>query len=636
MKQKTWDKNDSEEAIKLLNQGWSNKKIALKLNRTERAMESFFSKRNVTRKFVASKIYGESEDEKTKRLLLKFVKSKQKLNLIGLANKIDRSPETIERLLDEMSLTGLMIQYDTEEVEILKTPKPAEPTRIDTRSFFGDKIRFGAIGDNHLCSSYERMDILNAMYDIFEKEGITTVYQAGNMIEGESHFNKFDIKVRGVDNQCQYFVDHWPKRKGITTYFITGDDHEGWYIQREQVDVGKIIINKAKEVGRDDLVYLGNMEADIILGADKGHSRMRLIHAGGGSTYATSYTAQKIVECVPLDSEILTKQGWKKYDELRVGDEVMGYDIKKDKCEWTLLKAINVYKNQLVNTYKNDLFEITCTPNHKWVIDNPKTRDRKEWKRSISTIDEHPWDARIKQSALSIDGDGLEILNGQKLLDKKRATELVLQMTSGERRAFIVGLLYGEGTLQKRNYESHKKTVIFSQIEGDVNDAFRLACFLEGIATSCKKVKKREEHHKQCMRSTLLIKSHRRINSFKKINTYKTDVWCPTTGLNTWVMKQGNVITITGNSYQGGEKPRILLIGHYHKLEYGYPREVHCVQVGCTQDQTPFMRKKKIHAHLGGVIIECNQAVTGEINRFKIEFLTFFDKKFYEDKKFKT
>jgi len=100
MKQKTWDKNDSEEAIKLLNQGWSNKKIALKLNRTERAMESFFSKRNVTRKFVASKIYGESEDEKTKRLLLKFVKSKQKLNLIGLANKIDRSPETIERLLE--------------------------------------------------------------------------------------------------------------------------------------------------------------------------------------------------------------------------------------------------------------------------------------------------------------------------------------------------------------------------------------------------------------------------------------------------------------------------------------------------------------------------------------------------------
>jgi len=43
------------------------------------------------------------------------------------------------------------------------------------------------------------------------------------------------------------------------------------------------------------------------------------------------------------------------------------------------------------------------------------------------------------------------------------------------------------------------------------------------------------------------------------------------TDTGTFVMRQGATITITGNSYQGGEKPNVLLIGHYHKFEYGYP-----------------------------------------------------------------
>src|SRR5581483_12495394 len=64
-------------------------------------------------------------------------------------------------------------------------------------------------------------------------------------------------------------------------------------------------------------------------------------------------------------------------------------------------------------------------------------------------------------------------------------------------------------------------------------------------------------------------------------------------------------------SYQGGEKPQILLAGHYHKAEYGYPREVHCVQAACTEDQTLFMRKKKIAAHVGFWEVKLKQDARG-------------------------
>ena len=73
----------------------------------------------------------------------------------------------------------------------------------------------------------------------------------------------------------------------------------------------------------------------------------------------------------------------------------------------------------------------------------------------------------------------------------------------------------------------------------------------------------------------------------------------------------------------------MLLLGHFHKLDYSFPREVHCIQTGCTEDQTIFMRKKRIQAMVGGGICTLKRAADGTINRCQVEFITAFDKKFY-------
>jgi predicted phosphodiesterase len=83
-------------------------------------------------------------------------------------------------------------------------------------------------------------------------------------------------------------------------------------------------------------------------------------------------------------------------------------------------------------------------------------------------------------------------------------------------------------------------------------------------------------------------------------------------------------------SYTGAEKPDILFDGHYHKAGYNYIRGVHVVQTGCTQDQTPFMRKKRLAAHLGGWIIEFTVDTNGAVIRFKQEWIPFFDKAYYK------
>lgn len=299
-----------------------------------------------------------------------------------LADKLDISPRRLQQATEEMKAKGVMIDFRKLDGHYYMTPAfaaPAGKTEIQSAPQGEWSHIFGAISDNHLCNKHSRLDVLNAAYDTYAHMGITTVYNAGNWIDGEARFNKTElVTAPGMDNQLDYMIDKYPLRKGITTHYIAGDDHEGWYQQREGVEIGKYLQYRAEGQGRSDLKYLGYGEADISLRHGGGVAVLRVVHPGGGSSYAISYTDQKRVE-----------------------------------------------------------------------------------------------------------------------------------------------------------------------------------------------------------------------------------------------------------SYQGGEKPSIELAGHYHKASYSYPREVHCVQTACTEDQSMFMRKKKLQAHVGYWVIKIAQDERGAVNRFAPEFFPFYDRGYY-------
>lgn len=52
-------------------------------------------------------------------------------------------------------------------------------------------------------------------------------------------------------------------------------------------------------------------------------------------------------------------------------------------------------------------------------------------------------------------------------------------------------------------------------------------------------------------------------------------------------------------SFTEEEKPSILAEGHYHKALYMHTRGVHGYEAGCFEDQSEFMRLKKLPAHVG-------------------------------------
>ena len=57
-------------------------------------------------------------------------------------------------------------------------------------------------------------------------------------------------------------------------------------------------------------------------------------------------------------------------------------------------------------------------------------------------------------------------------------------------------------------------------------------------------------------------------------------------------------------SFTGGEKPNIVLEGHYHKALYFFNRNIHGVECGTICGQTGWMRGKKLPAHKGFWVID--------------------------------
>ncbi len=166
----------------------------------------------------------------------------------------------------------------------------------EIKSFPDNKFRFGAFGDLHAASKYCRWEVREDLTRRAEKFGAQAILDTGNWIDGEASFNRYDVEKVGMDEQLGILADRYPKTP-VPTYAVTGADHEGWYVKREGIDIGRHCESVMRQAGHL-WTNLGYMQADIIL---RNHntgvaSVLRIMHPGGGSAYALSYRPQKIIE----------------------------------------------------------------------------------------------------------------------------------------------------------------------------------------------------------------------------------------------------------------------------------------------------------------------------------------------------
>ncbi len=224
----------------------------------------------------------------------------RRCDLIQLANRFNVTPAKIEEAIEELKKSHRCVDNFGDGTIQMASTTPFDPKEekvvINTLGSNETEFCVGFLSDMHIGSKYERIDVLNDIYDRYEKAGVENVYVSGNWIDGEKVFNKYDIYVYGIEAQVNNFIAKYPQKKNIKSFILSGDDHEGWYVQREHIDIGKYMEMKARESGRTDIFDLGYMEANISYERELGKGTVRIVHPGAGSSYAHSYKSQKYAE----------------------------------------------------------------------------------------------------------------------------------------------------------------------------------------------------------------------------------------------------------------------------------------------------------------------------------------------------
>lgn len=99
-----------------------------------------------------------------------------------------------------------------------------------------------------------------------------------------------------------------------------------------------------------------------------------------GPELAASLTAKKPndIHCFSADTEILTKQGWKKYNELTLQTHVAQYDIQSKNITYTYPKEIiiDLYNDEMISV-EGDRLSMLLTPEHRVLVYDKNTRSYK-------------------------------------------------------------------------------------------------------------------------------------------------------------------------------------------------------------------------------------------------------------------
>jgi hypothetical protein len=250
------------------------------------------SPKTVESRFLSAKKRGEiiyeNQPVNLQEIILKDIQKETTIN--ALCDKYKSSERVIKAVLEDIKKQGYLISEVNGKVKICKDAVPQYGEYCE--KWTGDRIiRFGSVSDNHLCSKWQQLTFLNHLYDIYEREGISLVFNSGDLTEGFKMRpgHEHEIFKFGADDQTDYVIANYPKRKGIVTKFITGN-HDHSHIKNGGIDIGKRIADK-----RPDMVYLGLSNAKVYITPN---CVVELNHPLDGAAYALSYAPQKTIDAM--------------------------------------------------------------------------------------------------------------------------------------------------------------------------------------------------------------------------------------------------------------------------------------------------------------------------------------------------
>ena len=268
--------------------------------------------------------------------------------------------------------------------------------------------------------------------------------------------------------------------------------------------------------------------------------------------------------CVPSDiTTVLTKEGWKCYEELKVGQLVLTYNEEKEIKEWKpILEIIPEHEDEVWEMRHSHSFCVQSTSDHRWYVKKRKRNERsscgwftgnKERPYMVSTVETT---AQInKESNIVVNAPLVEEDHEGIWVDwswKKYGTnwaDKIIKMNSHQRRAWLSGFLVADGFQSTK--PNQKVRWHWTQIRNEHYEAALLATYLEFPGNVHVAKPRLNKSGTTQMHVGIANKSHVTGQKLIKTNLGKKKVFCIRTENKSFVMRQGDCITITGNCLYG-------------------------------------------------------------------------------------
>lgn len=258
-----------------------------------------------------------------------------------------------------------------------------------------------------------------------------------------------------------------------------------------------------------------------------------------------------IYACVTMDTQVLTRDGWKEYADVEVGEDILVYDSENNEKLFSPVLEKVYYPEAEVTRMHHTTFDFKCTPNHRWFTEKRVRRSSgSEYIPEVVTTEELTSEHNIIMNA-SFNDIGQEDRLIEPFSDKY-STDWVKKLCKADKKineTFLIGFLLADGYINKHGQW------IWNQNTNNLSEAAILASYL---ARKGRVVLSDREDSTSPMKVCRLNKrSHTTCQKMNFTSLNKQPVWCVKTKYDSFVARQGNTITITGNTLYGAGPQKI-------------------------------------------------------------------------------
>ena len=263
---------------------------------------------------------------------------------------------------------------------------------------------------------------------------------------------------------------------------------------------------------------------------------------------------RQCVNCVDSETEILTLDGWKRYDQVHEGDSILSYSEDINKLTLDKIQAVHIQKSDSrdieVLSFQNSTFDAVCTENHRWVMRNFDTNQIRVYEA------EHLW--RFNRPRYNILRIAPNEINDVMLTDSTDLVDVSKFVESFYGGELNYSDIFKLASVEANAIYDYFKTQIADKGCIKFNEQ-QLADLFQVLALMAGKVSNQRKHITKYKRKDDVVTwdvtcskkdmyETARLETMKKVKTTTNLVWCVTTLNGTWIARRNGKYYITGNS----------------------------------------------------------------------------------------